>query len=195
MNFLRDMMGMTKVAVEDVPRSFKTPMDIHQTLKDKYGDTWVVFLPETLRTLIATDFKVPVDELLMNKVLATQSVLLSPDMSWDTYEKATCAFCNEVVDFTTIQKPSIMEATWAYVCIKALQPDWDPTTDVTSYLQALMVEDGLIWNPYTGLSGKSDRIDEIKSLWKSVDKFTEDELLGVQIDKLSIIKEYVRSMS
>jgi hypothetical protein len=199
MNFLRNLLGLTKKAqVKDRkdPASFKTPMIINQTMLDKYGEDWLLYLPETVRICLKDDFNITPDEILANKIFATQFVLRNPYMDWDMFENVINSFNNNTPDFTIIEPPSMPELVWGYICIKSLRQDWEISLEIKEYIKSLMKHWGLIWCPWIpNVEGAfaPDTVTKIKSIWKSPIKFTRNSILGVQIDRLNIIKEYVRT--
>jgi hypothetical protein len=195
-NFLKELFnkkGFLKVTIPAPSEALSTPMKINEDLTSKYGVAWQVFLPETLRVCLKRDFNISLNEVLMNKVLATQTVLLNPYFSWDIFEKVCISFNNRIPDFMIIEPLSTLEMTWGYVCMKSLRPDYQITDEVKKYAEVVMKDSGLIWNPWMNISVGVD--GDIRETWKSVDKVPPNDSVGVQIDRLSIIQEYVREMA
>lgn len=196
MNFLKGLLSFAKTAEkkETAPKVFSTPMAIHETMMEKYGEEWITYLPETIRTSIAIDFKITPDEAMMNKILATQSTLINPNFNWDIFENVVLAFNDLVPDFRIMQVCPPYEIVWAYICIKALQPDWEPDEEIEAYIKASMVEHGLAWCPWMGYTvlNAPETVAKVKDIWKSILKRTDNPIIGTQLDRLSIIKEYVK---
>lgn len=199
MKFLRDLLGITKkasVEFDQSPDSFKTPMAINNTMLEKYGEAWLVFLPETIRESIKKDFSIEPSEILINKILATQLVVINPYLDWDKFENVINAFNNNIPDFTILEPPLLSELVWGYICIKSLRSDWEPSLEIKAYIESIMKYEGLLWCPWIpGVQGgyAPELIKRVKSAWKSPIKFTSNEMIGIQLDRLSIIKEYVRT--
>jgi hypothetical protein len=192
------MEEMIKVSIthasDTESKDFRTPMTINETLKSKYGDSWTLFLPETLRQSIRKDLNVTVGNAMMNKIQATQTVLLNPYFDWDIFENVCLAFNDVVPSFLIIEGMSMMELTWGFVCIKALHADYRPTEDIESYITTTMKCAGHVWNPWIGYEiGSPSLVEQVKEVWKSGDKFTSDPSVGIQVDRLTIIRDYVKS--
>ena len=200
MNVLRELITFAKVAhitaklEEGTPASFRTPMMIRDTLDTKYGADWLLFLPETIRISIEKDFSFKPSEVLLNKVFATQAVLNNPYFEWDIFENIVNAFNDNVPDFTIMEPPSPMELVYGFQCLKGLQPEYKIPEDVESYCKTIMFQGGLMWLPWLGLEigDNPQLITSIKEVWKSVDKTTQDMTVNIQIDRLSIIQEYLK---
>lgn len=197
--FFRGLLTFTKRAKfepDNSPSSFKNPMIINQTMLDKYGEDWLYYLPETIRTSLQLNFEIDPNEVLMNKIFATQFTAKNPWMDWDMFENVVSAFNNNVPDFTLLDPPSMPELVWGYTCIKALRPDWEPSLEIKAYIRSVMKHEGLLWCPWIpDVEGAyaPETVEKIKSIWKSPVKYTRNEMLGVQLDRLIIIKEYVKS--
>lgn len=177
---------------------FKTPMIIAETLKAKYGDAWVTFLPETLRQSIAKDYNIDVSNIDMNKIQATQTVLLNPYFDWDIFENVCLAFNDVPPSFLVVEGMNLMELVWGFVCIKSLQPDYRPTEDVESYIRAVMNFNGLVWCPWFGYEIESADpflVKAVKETWKTEKKIALDPSVGIQIDRLTSVRDYVRLKS
>lgn len=176
-----------------MPVGWKTPADIAEAFNSKYGKEWTTFLPETIRSVMKKTFNIKVDELLFNKIMATQLVCGDMYFNWDIFENVSLAFNNELPDFLLIQPLDMNEVVWGYICIKSLRPDYEPTVDVERYIRLVMDKDGLIWCPWFGY--EIAPADKIKEVWRSADKHTDDESIGIQIDRLELIRDYIREMS
>lgn len=195
--FFKDLVfGKTKTAAvqPSYPSDFRTPMSTADTMESKYGVAWLAFLPETIRALLKRDFNIS-DEVVFNKILATQTVLFRPSFEWDMFENICTAFNDRIPNFEIIEPLSYLELCWGYVCIKALLPTWEPDEDTYKYIETVVNDAGIVWVPWLPVSTAMDQAfkDKIKDTWKSPDKFTSDEAVGIQIDRLSVIQDYIKS--
>ena len=192
MNFFRDLLGIKKEAkVKEQIASLRTPAAISETFENKYGKDWLEFLPETIRQLLKEDFKIT-DEVLINKILATQVALTNGDLEheWDMFEKVVMAFNDTIPTFQVMEVPNMSELNWGYTAIKNIRPSFD-LEHLKPYLIPLMVEAGLMWSPWMDLYIGDHEI--IKDLWDGPIKETDDLGINIQLDKLDIIKRYIES--
>ena len=204
MNVLKELFNLqfAKTAVlekdaapKDSPANFRTPMVLADTFNHKYGDVWLDFLPETVRSSLK-ELGVD-DESLVNKAMATQTALTNADLEkdWDMFEKVVLAFNDHIPDFTIIELPSMSELVWGYTAIKGLRSSYTFGDDIKSYIIGVMRESGLVWCPWIGLEAgdNAELIHKVKEYWNFPNKDVDDPDVGVQLDKLDIIKEYVKS--
>lgn len=195
MNFLRSLLGI-KETVKVAYKPMKTPSQIDGAFSEKYGNEWYDYEPETIRALLKLDFGLEDDEPLVNKILATQVMMTNADLEtdWDMFENVVLSFNDIVPDFSIMEVPTISELNYGYHTIKTMRPSYDPKSDVIAYIKGVMKEGGLLWSPWIGVeTGDAPELtDVVKELWK-VNGKTEDEAVGVQMDKLDLTKQYIKS--
>lgn len=185
------------------------PLSLLVVLKNKYNDNWVRWLPETLWEAIRKDFG-PINEVVKNKIQAV-SVALSTDapwVDWTTFENCGKSFNNSIPVFGQIQPLSPSEVAYTVQLLKKLNV-FDFSNEVTGYIAAICLYNGIIHAPKKWFDGAQyfideqnknhDLVNEVKAAWKVIEKeelydveLREDSPLHVHVAKLWAVKEYLR---
>jgi hypothetical protein len=90
--------------------------------------------------------------LQLDKLLAIQVALTNKDVftTWPLFVACCSAFNHRRANFEWLDKPSYLEAAWACYVLRALAPTAAFGPGVIRFLTALMIEDGLVYFPWTG---------------------------------------------
>jgi hypothetical protein len=130
----------------------KTPIDLARMLDEKTEKQWRDWLPETLKEYCG--FKN--DEVWrLDLIMATQVAVTNIDVfsDWTLFYAVCIAFNERRVNFDWIDKPSYMECALACHWLRALRPNVEFGPGVIRFICAVMLEDGLVYFPWTGVDG------------------------------------------
>jgi hypothetical protein len=129
-----------------------TPIDIARLLDEKTGKAWRDWLPETLWDYL----EVKEDQVWRNDlIMATQVAVTNIDVfeDWTLFYAVCVAFNERRVNFEWLDKPSYMECALACHWLRALRPNTSFGPGVIRFICAVMMEDGLVYFPWTGGDG------------------------------------------
>ena len=126
--------------------------DLVQKLDDASQKQWRDWLPETLRAYcgIAEDDVQSADKLMALQVAVTNRDVFD---DWQLFLSCCTAFNHRRVNFEWLDKPSYLECAWACTVLRSLRPNTEFGPSVIRFILAVMLEDGLVFFPWSGGDG------------------------------------------
>lgn len=120
-------------------------------LDEATNKEWRDWLPETVRDYA----KVGDDVRALDTLMAVQVALTNVDVfdDWQLFLSCCIAFNHRQVNFEWLDKPSYLECAWACSALRTLRPNVEFGPSVIRFLLAIMLEDGLVFFPWTGGDG------------------------------------------
>ena len=158
---------------------------------------WVNWLPET----IWKEF--PCNDVIKNKIRAIQTLLLKPDTQFDVdvFTHIIHAFNNDISNWSVLTPIPCEEIVYGVDQMRKVH-EFDLWPEVTAFIKACMVNDGIIWLPWLDLEEKNGleyNTKNLKLVWDKVkDNSVEmnlENVLHVQIAKLYDIQSYLKAMA
>jgi hypothetical protein len=143
----------TKTAAKSTLNS-KTPVDLAHKLDEVTHKEWRDWLPETLRDycgLTDADKDVRALDILMALQVAVTNVDVFSE--WQLFYAVCAPFNDRRANFEWLDKPSYLECALTCHWLRALRPNTDFGPGVIRFLLAVMLEDGLVFFPWTGGDG------------------------------------------
>jgi hypothetical protein len=209
----------------EVRKSFKTmaldplanPITLGHLMDTATNFEWRQWLPETIKDFCELKDE---DVLQLDKLMAIQVALTNPDVfdEWPLFVACNSAFNHRRANFQWLDQPTFLEAAWTCHVLRALRPNAEFSPGVVRFLCALMVEEGLVFFPWTGtgitlddsesgqyvrgLTEVSSLAKEAKKVWDSgvldeaateADGVDEEDPLHVQIARLVAAQAYIKA--
>lgn len=128
------------------------PIVLAQKLDDASKKEWRDWLPETVKDFCGLGED---DVQQLDKVLAIQVALTNVDafIDWQLFHACCIAFNHRRMNFDWLDKPSYLECAWGCTVLRALRPNTDFGPGIERFICAVMLEDGLVFFPWTGGEG------------------------------------------
>jgi hypothetical protein len=173
-----------------------SPIQLKRTLSSLQPD-WVNWLPETLW------HEFQCDDITKNKIRAIQTILTTPDITFDidVFSHILETLNGNIPDWSVLYPLPCEEIVYGYLQLKLINSNFDLWPEVTSYIKACMIEDGIVWLPWLDLietNGIEFPISQLKMVWdkaKNMDlNINIEDPLHVQIASLQDIAAYLLSM-
>lgn len=130
----------------------KTPVDLARMLDETSNKEWRDWLPETLWDWL----EVKEDQIWgKDLIMATQVAVTNIDVfsDWTLFYAVCIAFNERRVNFEWLDKMSYMELALGCHWLRQLRPNTDFGPGVIRFICATMLEDGLVFFPWTGGEG------------------------------------------
>lgn len=194
------------------------PLRVADELDAATGKEWRDWLPEAIRDFVGLGED---DVQAMDKIMAVQVGLTNPDVfdNWKLFYACTIAFNHRRVNFSWLDKPSVLELAWSCEVLRGLNQQQNFGPSVLRFIGAAMLDDGFAFFPWIGGNGLTlcddengewakgitdDRLCElgkrVRVLWEAgklqdlepSDVDDEDEF-QVQLAKVVRAQAYIRS--
>jgi len=123
---------------------------VYEALNENHGKDWWDWEPETVWQTLAVEQGIAADQELKDLVMALQIAVTTnyPFESWNVFEKVTCAFNQNDVDFHVIQPPEIDEIAFTVSVLRTLRGESTPYEDeVLGYIAACAKHSGIVYLP------------------------------------------------
>lgn len=183
------------------------PVLLAKLLTKKFDTGWVVWEPETLRTMLENNYKTTVSNTTWQKILALRVILRVDSFwrDWGAFEKICCAFNDVSPDFNTIQYLSIGQICYTLNCLSIIRTkEFSP--EVTAYIVAKLKDEGMVLAPkelnfsQELLNTQTKDMDEIREKIKLEDLKVKDsnrvsyfqKMLLLAINEFIVQKESTR---
>lgn len=137
---------------EAVKQQTANPLTLASLMDEATSREWRDWLPETVREFVKLgDSEVQ----QLDKLMAVQVALTNPDVfeTWPLFLSCVVAFNHRRVNFEWLDKPSILELAWGCTVLNKLAPGGSYGPEVLRCIGAAMIEDGLVFFPWTGGDG------------------------------------------
>jgi len=176
-----------------------SPIELKRTLNSIDPD-WINWLPET----IWSEF--PCDKETQNRIRAVQTLITTPDTQFDVeaFSHILQSLNGTIPDWTVLYPLPCEEIVYGWLQLKKINPIFELWPEVTSYIHACMLEDGVVYLPWLGLiytNGVEFPVDKLKLVWDKIQTMNPDQTIiniedpvHVQIANLQDISSYLKSM-
>lgn len=184
-------------------------LSLNSELNKKYDRDWWDWEPETLWQMLPKDFGIEVTDEVKGAIQALQ-VLYNTHFAhehWHVFEKIGHAFNDNTVLFGVLQPLEMDEVAWTIHVINTIRPKevYDP--EILAYVAGCAKQAGMVYLP-TDLypKGSQEVLDElnndlilkadVKSNYSRIELFSDNKFqetpLGIQLERLKEVKEYVK---
>jgi hypothetical protein len=123
------------------------PALVYSNLKEKYGDSFINWEPETLKIVLSDDFELnDIPDNVWESILATR--VAGAGIMWEDYtafEKGSLAVSGSPVHPGTIQHVSVEEMSEMYKLMNSIDPEGTLSDEVARYIAARMHTDGYLY--------------------------------------------------
>ena len=183
-------------------RSFLAHHDAHPFALDvlllkTFGPQYYDWEWETIRAELQRMFSTTVSELNFNKIEAMRTLHRAPDApwsAWEVFEKIGQAVNNNIPLFDRMQRCSI-EQCWHAARVLRMVRRKKFRGDVPRYVAAVFFDEGVMYCP-KDLSFAREHVPQDPALIKAYNGHragdtVPETVVGVQLDKLLVAKQYV----
>ncbi len=184
------------------------PILLLRDLTRGYGTDWLSWEPETVWFEVEEDENLKeIPRVNKDKVLAVRTAVKT-DLPWkrlEVFENAALAFAGLIPRFDVMQPLEPYQIALAVDVLYELQPRIEYDADVTGYIAALLVHDGISWAPpeiFGDVEGQmamlrpDDEVaDQVRDAWKAGSTPEKGSAAGSQIETLVAIREYLDEMN
>ncbi len=130
----------------------ESPVRVARVLDEVTKKQWRDWEPETL----ADHYDLSEDDVQQRDLLmACQVAVTNVDVfsDWQLFLSCCIAFNHRRVNFEWLDKPSYLECAWACMALRELRPNTEFGPGVVRFILSVMLEDGLVFFPWSGGDG------------------------------------------
>lgn len=173
---------------------------IYDTLNEHYQKTWWDWEPETIWKTLTVEHGIEADRELKDLIMALQTVVTThlPLESWHVFEKVSCAFNQNDVDFRVIQPAEMDEIAFTVAVLKHIRGEVTPyDDDVLGYIASCAKLSGFVYLPSDLYPARAqeflDRLNNNMELKNKVKAKKDDgtPAYQIQVRQLKEVAEYV----
>jgi len=121
-------------------------LNIYHALNNKYGDKWLLWLPETLKKELEVSQYLIFDEILWNKIRALRALLYS-DLYFEyfhIFEKFIITFNNRIPNFSIFEPVAPHEIVWGIFVTNNIRQD-KFSEEVKIYIDTVFKRNGILF--------------------------------------------------